>query len=327
MQTETLALTSRWRVGKAHWAFLGMGLILGMASMRALEPVPTVAQAAKAVPTIPRALEGAQLKADLEAQSRLLRIIPEKGEFYWPKKVLERPATGHTFFQVWRPFDPQVDVTRIGEVPAALFESMLLSSVPLYLRPKMEKFLLLALKMAEQYQVDPFWALAVMCTESQFNPSAISPRKAIGLMQIMPDTGHFLAHRLYRPVSQGVARDITLVPSINVEMGVFYLRKLVRMFRHDYALATMAYNLGPYAVKKRLAQKRSLSPGDIYLDKVSSYYKMLSAPYRAYMRGRPRAYTLSFVVKSRRAKSFPTADQVLALSTLPDARTLLADAF
>ncbi len=288
--------------------------------MHSLQPTPPVAKS--------RVQSGKQLKADLEAQSNLLRIVPERGEFYWPRDPSARiSSTGHSFFHVWRPFDRQVDVSRIGEIPGSEFEAMVLSTVPMHLRPKMEKFLLLALRMAEKYQVDPFWALAVMWTESHFNPVALSHRKAIGLMQIMPDTGHFLAHHLYRPLSPSVARDITVVPSINVEMGVFYLRKLVRMFRHDYALATIAYNLGPYAVKKRLAAKQSLSPGNLYLEKVSAYYQLLSGPYRETIRRRPRAYITTYVVRSRRAKGFPTADQVLALSTLPDARTLLAKAF
>lgn len=78
---------------------------------------------------------------------------------------------------------------------------------------------------------------SVMAAESGFNPQAVSPKGAIGLMQLMPETARTL----------GVdARD----PGQNVEAGACYLRDL--LVRYDYHLwhALAAYNAGPQAVDR-----------------------------------------------------------------------------
>jgi soluble lytic murein transglycosylase-like protein len=78
---------------------------------------------------------------------------------------------------------------------------------------------------------------AVLKTESNFNPNAVSPRGAQGAMQIMPDTGNALG-----------LRD-AFDPDANLDAGADYLASLLRRFsRPDLALA--AYNAGPDAVRR-----------------------------------------------------------------------------
>jgi soluble lytic murein transglycosylase-like protein len=79
---------------------------------------------------------------------------------------------------------------------------------------------------------------AVVQVESAYNPYAISPKGAQGLMQLMPST----AHRF------GVKNAFN--PEENVRAGVAYLRQLLDRYDNDEELALAAYNAGPNAVDK-----------------------------------------------------------------------------
>jgi len=89
---------------------------------------------------------------------------------------------------------------------------------------------------AKRYRLHPELLHAVVLTESAYNPSAVSPAGAVGLMQLMPGTA-----RRY-----GV-RDIW-DPEENVKGGASYLRDLLDMFDNDLRLALAAYNAGENAV-------------------------------------------------------------------------------
>lgn len=91
---------------------------------------------------------------------------------------------------------------------------------------------LLVQKLAPRFKVDPRLALAIVRTESNFDAAARSPKNALGLMQLIPDT----AERF------GV-RD-ALDPEQNVRGGLAYLRWLLSQFKGDVALAAAAYNAG-----------------------------------------------------------------------------------
>ena len=91
---------------------------------------------------------------------------------------------------------------------------------------------LLIQKLAPRFKVDPRLALAIVRTESNFDAAARSPKNALGLMQLIPDT----AERF------GV-RD-ALDPEQNVRGGLAYLRWLLSQFKGDVALAAAAYNAG-----------------------------------------------------------------------------------
>ncbi len=91
---------------------------------------------------------------------------------------------------------------------------------------------------APDYQLAPQLVLAVMATESNFDPLAVSPKKAQGLMQLMPATAtRFKVARIEDPAQ-------------NIRGGMAYLRWLLAYFEGDLALVLAAYNAGERAVER-----------------------------------------------------------------------------
>lgn len=90
---------------------------------------------------------------------------------------------------------------------------------------------------ARRYGVDTRLVEAIVQTESAGNPTAVSPKGARGLMQLMPE----------RAAELGV-RD-SFDPVQNVDGGVRHMRDLLQRFRGDVTLALAAYNAGEAAVR------------------------------------------------------------------------------
>ncbi|MBS2030943.1 MAG: lytic transglycosylase domain-containing protein [Deltaproteobacteria bacterium] len=88
-----------------------------------------------------------------------------------------------------------------------------------------------------KWSMPPALVRAIMNAESNFDPQAMSEKGAIGLMQLMPDTGdHVAVSDIHDP------RD-------NIMGGVRYLRELTNAFDGDMVRVVAAYNAGPNAVK------------------------------------------------------------------------------
>jgi len=95
--------------------------------------------------------------------------------------------------------------------------------------------------------IDPLVLHAVIRQESQFQPGALSPAGAVGLMQLLPRTAVETARkeRLKPPRRRDLLR-----PEINVKLGAAYLARLVRDYGGDYLRAVAAYNAGKEAVAR-----------------------------------------------------------------------------
>ena len=111
---------------------------------------------------------------------------------------------------------------------------------------------------------------ALVQVESAYNPKAMSPKGAMGLMQLMPATArHFGVQNPFDPVE-------------NVHAGVAYLRQLLDRYDNDEQLALAAYNAGPGAVDKH---GQSVPPYRETQDYVARINKITQAARPVQLRG------------------------------------------
>lgn len=116
---------------------------------------------------------------------------------------------------------------------------------------------------ARTHGVDPALVRSVIQTESNFDPNATSPKGAMGLMQLMPETARELGvQNGYDPVQ-------------NVSAGTRYLKMLLKRYDGDVSLALSAYNWGMGNVEKRPEQMPKETRR--YVDQVTRRYAALKA--------------------------------------------------
>lgn len=99
--------------------------------------------------------------------------------------------------------------------------------------------------------LDACLVAAIVKTESNFSPGAVSVKGARGLMQIMPETGKWVAGK---KGLQGYDPDLLFNPEYNVKIGVWYVAELYREYRGDTVLVLAAYNAGHGNVERWLEQ-------------------------------------------------------------------------
>jgi hypothetical protein len=112
---------------------------------------------------------------------------------------------------------------------------------------------------ARQFDVDPVLVSAVIAAESNFDPRAVSPKGARGLMQLMPSTA-----------SRFGVKDV-FDPGQNITGGVRYLRYLLDLFEGDLVLALAAYNAGEGVVQSARGIPNFPETRD-YVDRVLAGY-------------------------------------------------------
>ncbi|MCI0480484.1 MAG: transglycosylase SLT domain-containing protein [Candidatus Dadabacteria bacterium] len=121
------------------------------------------------------------------------------------------------------------------------------------------------LNVSERHGVDPYLVKAVIKTESNFDPSAVSSKNAQGIMQLIPATADD-----YGVSDPFDAKD-------NMEGGVQYLKDLLEYFDGDMSLSLAAYNAGKGAVIKHGFTIPPYPETTDYIAKVLGYYKLLKA--------------------------------------------------
>jgi soluble lytic murein transglycosylase-like protein len=108
---------------------------------------------------------------------------------------------------------------------------------------------------AGRFGLDPVAVVAVISVESHFDPAAVSPRGAIGLMQVLPETGRELAAELG---IEWTSDELLFDPELNILIGTCYLRRLLDRFGDpDRALA--AFHAGPTRIRSRLDREAGFS--------------------------------------------------------------------
>ena len=115
---------------------------------------------------------------------------------------------------------------------------------------------------AQAQGIDPTWAMAVARQESAFIADVRSSAGALGLMQIMPNTGRSIAQNAGVRVRND--NDI-LQPTTNTRLGTYYLRRNLDGFGGHSLLSTAAYNAGASRVRSWLPDSGSMDP-DIWIE-------------------------------------------------------------
>ena len=139
---------------------------------------------------------------------------------------IEMPTSNVTGFEVDEPPVP---------TPAIILEPQL--SSPIVTPPPALSPIELADAAADKYGLPRLLVRSVMAAESGFQADVVSPKCAIGLMQLMPSTAQDLGADPHDPAQ-------------NVDAGVHYLRDLLNRYDGGLWRALAAYNAGPGAVDK-----------------------------------------------------------------------------
>lgn len=128
---------------------------------------------------------------------------------------------------------------------------------------------------AREQGIEPELLQALVATESGFDPAAVSPKGAIGLMQIMPATAerYGVTADAKQPLKQKLAD-----PRTNVRTGARYLSDLLRMFSGQLELALAAYNAGEGAVQRAGNRIPNYPETQNYVRTVMQLYGMLRPP-------------------------------------------------
>lgn len=132
---------------------------------------------------------------------------------------------------------------------------------------------------AALYGLDPLLVASVIRTESSWRTAAKSSVGATGLMQLMPDTGKWIAAKNGWEYKEAVLTD----GAANIRLGCWYLGYLRDKFGGDLTLALAAYNAGDNIVEKWVSEGRfnSAEP-DIPFPETRSFVKKVMDSYEKY---------------------------------------------
>ena len=138
--------------------------------------------------------------------------------------------------------------------------------------PNLKKYAPLLKSASMEFAVELALLKAVMAAESGFNPDAISPKGAIGLMQVMPST----AERYGLRADKGKTLEQKLRdPKTNIRLATHYLADLFKLFPEQRNLVIASYNAGEGAVRQ---YKNDIPP----FPETRSYVQLVTQLYYVY---------------------------------------------
>ena len=161
-----------------------------------------------------------------------------------PVKIDER-------YQLFVRGDQQFDSAQFSTAPAAPIAVVAGRRSPLFLylvqHPNLKKYEPLLNQAAADFSLEPALLKAIMAAESGFNPAAVSPKGAVGLMQVMPATAE--RYGLAADARKTIGQKLT-DPRTNIRLAARYLRDLRQLFPNKPDLVIASYNAGEGAVQK-----------------------------------------------------------------------------
>jgi soluble lytic murein transglycosylase len=139
---------------------------------------------------------------------------------------------------------------------------------------------------SRKYGQDPYFIAAIIREESQFREEALSPAGARGVMQVMPETGKWIARAIRLP---GFDASKLFESDTAINIGTWYIGYLMKRFRGDPLYVAAAYNAGPEAVtawtgKGGIAGERDEFVEAIPFSETRSYVKKVLRNYAEYKR-------------------------------------------
>jgi len=133
--------------------------------------------------------------------------------------------------------------------------------------------------------VDPFLVAGLIREESLYSARVVSPVGAIGLMQLMPATAKKVGRQLGLQDSDSHRQGLD-EPERNIQLGTYYLGQLLNEFQGNIIYSVAAYNAGPQAVKRWIAQNGQRDPDEfvelIGYRETRGYVKRVVGSYRIY---------------------------------------------
>jgi len=187
----------------------------------------------------------------------------EGGSIAFPASLVDRIETVHNEPQ------PEATIPPVAEIPIKASPSGLSSALPSTgqpgaecpgVEPQDDSIEAMIRSAAQRHQLEPDLLAAVIAVESGYQPSAVSPKGAQGLMQLMP----------------GTAKDLLVTnpfdPRQNIEAGATYLRQLLDQHNGSFVDALAAYNAG----SGRVARYNGVPPYRetiAYINKVLKRYR------------------------------------------------------
>ncbi len=159
---------------------------------------------------------------------------------------------------------------------------------------------------ARQYKLTTGLVLAIMRAESNFNPGAVSPQNAMGLMQVVQSSAGVEAHKFLTGNANEPSNEILFDPERNIKYGTTYLHLLTKRYFNDIAneasreiCVIAAYNGGPNAVLRvfdrdkdaAIAAINTLTPEELYETLTAELPTAESRRYLEVVLGHLRSYS------------------------------------
>lgn len=246
---------------------------LSFAALLSSARLATMGVAAPTLPPPPVATDDPAAFVELPAKARLLADLglnsaAERTLFDEEPALRERYSTRasetlcrqyESLDRGWRRYSLAAGSVEDGVLRSAPTATNLWAWQCLYPRP----YAATVERLEQRYELPPGLVYSVMRQESAFRPEARSQVGAVGLMQLMPNT----AERAARELSLEHASERLTQAEYNLELGAYYLGKLLGSLDQRAVLAVSSYNAGPHAVFSWLEGRKRL-PLDLWAARI-----------------------------------------------------------